>query len=96
MSNEATTLADRFLKDMCETHHTVSMYLVSGFQLKGEVMAFDEETIVFRRKDVHQLVMRSAVAVMYPVLQSKNAPREWWRKYERAAPNGDQALGEIS
>ena len=88
---EATTLANRFLTDACETHEPVSMYLVSGFQLKGEVTAFDDDTILFKRKNMHQLVMRSAVAVMYPLSRSKNAG-EWWRNYGQAAPGEDPAV----
>ncbi len=88
-TNDATTLANRFLTDMCETHEQVSMYLVSGFQLKGEVTAFDDDTILFKRKNMHQIVMRSAVAVMYPLSGSKSAPGAWWRNYDRAAPGED-------
>ncbi len=88
-TNEATTLANRFLTDVCETHEQVSMYLVSGFQLKGEVTAFDDDTILFKRKNMHQSVMRSAVAVMYPLSKSKDAPGEWWRNYDQSAPGED-------
>ncbi len=88
-TNEATTLANRFLTDVCETHEQVSMYLVSGFQLKGEVTAFDDDTILFKRKNMHQIVMRSAVAVMYPLSKSKDAPGEWWRNYDQSAPGED-------
>jgi sRNA-binding regulator protein Hfq len=41
------------------------LYLVSGFQLKGQVLAFDEETILFRHKSIGQYVLRSAVATMH-------------------------------
>ncbi len=88
-TKEATTLDNRFLTDVCETHEPVSMYLVSRFPLKGEVTAFDDDTILFKRKDMHQLVMRSAVAVMYPLSGSKSAPGAWWRNYDRAAPGED-------
>ncbi len=88
-TNDATTIANRFLTDVCETHEQVSMYLVSGFQLKGEVTAFDDDTILFKRKNMHQIVMRSAVAVMYPLSRSKEAPGEWWRNYDQAAPGED-------
>lgn len=91
-TKQATTLANQFLTDVRETHELVSMYLVSGFQLKGEVMAFDDDTILFKRKDMHQLVMRSAVAVMYPLSRSKDAPGEWWRNYDQAAPGEDPAV----
>ena len=75
------TLADRFLQDSRDTHRPVSVYLVSGFQLKGEVVEFDDETILFKHKDVHQLIMRLAVAGMYPVSNSRQDVDEWWRSY---------------
>ena len=57
------------------------MYLVNGFQLKGEIVAFDEETILFNHKNVHQLVMRSGVASMYPIPSSRQGANDWWRGY---------------
>lgn len=80
-TKEIITLANRFLKEARDTHQAVSMYLVSGFQLKGEVVEFDEETILFKHKNGHQLVMRSAVAVMYPLPKSKGGEDEWWQNY---------------
>ena len=91
MSEETTRrLADRFLNDAHESQQRVSLYLVSGFQLKGEVVEFDEETILFRRKDGHQLVMRSAVAVMYPLARSKGGIDDWWPGLDPAAPPADR------
>jgi len=75
------TLADRILRDMRDQRHAVSLYLVSGFQLKGEIVEFDEEAILFEVKNIHQLVMRSAVASLYPILKSKGDSNEWWRAY---------------
>lgn len=83
-TKETTTLANRFLKDARDTHQPVSLYLISGYQLKGEVVEFDEETILFKRKDGHQLVMRSAVVVMYPLVRSKGGADEWWRNFGRS------------
>ena len=86
---ENTRFADRFFEDARDGHKRVSVYLVNGFQLKGEVVSFDEETILFKRIPAgrasghvgHQLVRRSAVAVMYPLLKSKSQAEEWWRDY---------------
>ena len=80
--DERATLADRLLKDMRDARRPVSIYLVSGFQLKGEVVEFDQQTILFKLKDAHQLVMRSAVASMYPLKDAKLAADEWWRGYK--------------
>lgn len=73
------TLAERFLRDARESQWPLSLYLVNGFQLKGKILAFDEETILFQHRDVHQLVMRPAVAGMYPL--PKEDSDEWWREY---------------
>ena len=73
------TLVDRFLIDMRDSHSTISIYLVSGFQLKGEVVRADSDAILFSHRGVHQLVMRSAVATMYPVRQHGQDGSEWWR-----------------
>lgn len=77
-SHDTTTLANRFLNDARDTHQAVSMYLLSGFQLKGEVMEFDAESILFKGRGGHQLVMRSGVASMYPLPKSKGEATEWW------------------
>ena len=78
---ETASLADRLLKDARDHHLLVSLYLVSGFQLKGEVMEFDKDTLLFKHKDVYHLVMRPAIATMYPVPAAKGDGDEWWRSY---------------
>lgn len=84
-NRQSATLADRFLKDARETRRTVSLYLTSGFQLKGEIAEFDQEAILFNHKDVYQLVMRSAVTSMFPVPDHKQDRDEWWQSYAPAA-----------
>lgn len=75
------SITDRFLKDARDTHQTVSLYLASGFQLKGEIIDFDKDTLLFKHKNVYQLVMRAAVATMYPAPNPKGGVDEWWRSY---------------
>ena len=80
-NGEQTSLADRFLRDARDAHRSVSIYLVNGFQLKGEIVDADKDTILFKHKDVHQLIMRTAVASMYPV-PDRNGPTDgWWSEY---------------
>ena len=80
------TLADRFLEHAQEARTPVSIYLMSGFQLKGQVVGYDEATILFSHKGAHQLLMRSAVASMYPVLDDRQDASEWWRAHLSASP----------
>ena len=75
------TIADRFLRDARDHHIAVSLYLMSGFQLKGRIVDFDHEAVLFSHKDAHQLVMRSAIASMYPLTGSKREVRDWWLPY---------------
>ena len=75
------TLAERLLEEARDSHGTMSLYLVSGFQLKGEILGFDDEAILFHHRNAHQLVMRSAVASMYPLPDSRQDGSEWWREY---------------
>lgn len=75
-TTKTTTLAGQFLQEALDTRQTVSLYLVNGFQLKGLVLAFDEETILFRHKNVGQHVLRSAVATMYFLPSPKRGPDE--------------------
>ena len=80
-TRETPTLVDQFLQEAFDSRQPLSLYLVNGFQLKGEIVAFDKESILFKHKDIHQLVMRSALAGMYPLAKSKGGANEWWRTY---------------
>ena len=62
-----TKIVDRFLTEMRDGKVTASLYLVSGYQLKGEVLEFDEEAVLFSHKGTPQIVMRAAVSTMYPL-----------------------------
>ncbi len=79
--NETPTLVDSLLKDACATARPLSIYLVNGFQLKGEVVSFDSESVLFRHKDTHQIIMRSAIAGLYPLPQGKRGADQWWKDY---------------
>ena len=85
-SRKSPSMADRLLEDMHRTRGAVSIYLVSGFQLKGEIVEFDAEAILLKVKEAHQLVMRSAVASMYPLAASKTGDDGWWRSYSPESP----------
>ncbi len=76
---KGTKLADGLLARLRDSGQAASLYLVNGFQMKGEVVEFDDESVLFRHKGVHQLVMRSAVASMYPISRSSQGEDEWWR-----------------
>ena len=78
---DRTTLVGRFLHDARESNRALSIYLVNGYQLKGEVVEFDEESMLVNHKDTYQMVMRSAVASIYPLPDPKQKSDGWWRGY---------------
>ena len=80
------TMVDRLLAEMQDTQQVVSIYLVNGFQMKGMVTGFDRDTILFKIKDAHQLVMRAAMATIYPLPVSKGNGQPWWEEYQVAPP----------
>ena len=80
-AGRSKTLVEQLLEDAREAHLPVSIYLVNGFQLKGEVVDFDDEAILFHHKNAHQLVMRTGVATVYPLPGAKQGGGEWWRAY---------------
>jgi host factor-I protein len=83
------SLVDRLMAEMRSNHRIVSVYLVNGFQLKGEIVDFDQEAILVKVKDAHQLVMRSGVASMYPIQGSSVNSEDWWSRLSNgAAPPG--------
>ena len=77
--NNSSTMADQLLLEMRDSQHAVAVYLVNGFQLKGEILQFDHEAILFKLKGAHQLVMRSAVATMYPLPATNDTSDAWWQ-----------------
>ena len=80
-----TSLAERFLEEVRDSRTVVSVYLANGYQLKGHVIDFDRDSVLFKHKGAHQLVMRSAVASMYPTEVRSQDGEEWWRAYAPAA-----------
>ncbi len=77
-----SSLVDHLLEELKSNRRMASVYLVNGFQLKGEIVEFDREAILVKVRESHQLVMRSAVASMYPTHVAKDGNKdgaeEWW------------------
>ena len=73
-----SSLVDQLLEELKDNRRMASVYLVNGFQLKGEIVEFDSEAILVKVRESHQLVMRSAVASMYPAHVGKEAAEDWW------------------
>lgn len=67
MNKVNINLQDVFLNQVRKEHITITIYLVNGFQLKGNVRGFDNYTIVLDNDGKQQLVYKHAVSTIIPV-----------------------------
>jgi host factor-I protein len=67
MNKVNINLQDVFLNQVRKEHITITIYLINGFQLKGNVRGFDNYTIVLDNDGKQQLVYKHAVSTIIPV-----------------------------
>lgn len=66
-TKQAINLQDVFLNQIRKEHIPVTIYLVSGYQLKGTVKGFDNFTIVLENESKQQqLVYKHAISTISP------------------------------
>ena len=65
MSNKGQTLQDPFLNALRKEHIPVSIYLVNGIKLQGQVESFDQY-VVLLRNTVTQMVYKHAISTVVP------------------------------
>ncbi len=66
MSNKGQLLQDPFLNALRREHVPVSIYLVNGIKLQGQVESFDQY-VVLLRNTVTQMVYKHAISTVVPV-----------------------------
>ncbi|MDX9872334.1 MAG: RNA chaperone Hfq [Clostridia bacterium] len=60
-------LQDSFLNQVRKENVPVTIYLVNGFQLKGNVKGFDNFTVVLDFDGKQQLVYKHAISTISPM-----------------------------
>lgn len=65
MSNKGQLLQDPFLSTLRKEHIPVSIYLVNGIKLQGQVESFDQY-VVLLRNTVTQMVYKHAISTIVP------------------------------
>lgn len=60
------SLQDRFLSIMKEEKISVTIFLSSGYQLRGLVRDFDNYTIFIKSGEVQQLIYKHSISSMVP------------------------------
>jgi len=65
MNNKGQMLQDLFLNALRKEHVQVSIYLVNGIKLQGQVDSFDQYVILLKNT-VTQMVYKHAISTIVP------------------------------
>jgi host factor-I protein len=65
VTNKGQLLQDPFLNQLRREHVPVSIYLVNGIKLQGQVESFDQYVILLRNT-VTQMVYKHAISTIVP------------------------------
>jgi len=79
VNNKSQLLQDPFLNALRREHIPVSVYLVNGIKLQGQIESFDQY-VVLLRNTVTQMVYKHAISTIVP-----------GRAVNFAAPGADEA-----
>lgn len=74
----ALNLQDIFLNQVRKEHALITVYLISGYQIKGYVKGFDSYTIVIDSDGKQQMIYKHAVSTIVPSkpVNFMNAPKK--------------------
>ena len=64
-NNRGQILQDPFLNALRKDHVPVSIYLINGIKLQGQIDAFDQY-VVLLRNNVTQMVYKHAISTVVP------------------------------
>ena len=73
MSNKGQLLQDPFLNTLRREHIPVSIYLVNGIKLQGQIDSFDQ-FVVLLRNTVSQMVYKHAISTVVPTRNVRVGP----------------------
>ena len=65
-NNKGQLLQDPFLNALRIEHVPVSIYLVNGIKLQGQVESFDQYVVLLRNTSVTQMVYKHAISTVVP------------------------------
>ena len=73
MSNKGQLLQDPFLNTLRREHIPVSIYLVNGIKLQGQIESFDQY-VVLLKNTVTQMVYKHAISTVVPARNVRVGP----------------------
>ena len=88
-----TSLQDPFLNALRREKISVSVYLVNGIKLQGQIEAFDQFCIVLRNT-VNQMVYKHAISTIVPA-KSVRLVYSSYNPYHQNADNNDEENDDV-
>ncbi|UYH51265.1 RNA chaperone Hfq [Candidatus Kirkpatrickella diaphorinae] len=64
--HEGESVQDNFLQSVVKTRAKLTIFLVNGVKLSGQITQYDTHTIILMRDDQSQLVYKHAVSTILP------------------------------
>ena len=64
--NKSINIQDHFLNQLRKDNVPVTVYLTNGFQIRGQVKAFDNFTIVVDSEGRQQMIYKHAISTFTP------------------------------
>lgn len=73
---QSINIQDTFLNHLRKENVPVTIYLINGFQLRGQIKAFDNFTIVIDSDGKQQMVYKHAISTFTPQRPVSLVPAE--------------------
>ncbi len=90
MAKSQANIQDTFLNQLRKDSIPVTIYLVNGFQLRGQVRAFDNFTVAFDSDGRQMMVYKHAISTIVPSRPVNLAPRNSRETQQSAGGESDQ------
>jgi len=74
--SKSINIQDTFLNQLRKDNVPVTVYLTNGFQIRGQVRAFDNFTIVIDSDGRQQMIYKHAISTFTPARAVSLAPQE--------------------
>ena len=64
--SKGPALQDPFLNALRKDHASVSIFLMNGIKLQGQIESFDQFVVVLKNNNINQMVYKHAISTIVP------------------------------
>jgi host factor-I protein len=64
--NKSINIQDQYLNQLRKDGTNVTVFLLNGFQIRGQIKGFDNFTVLFESEGKQQLVYKHAISTFAP------------------------------